>query len=61
MMTPLELAKTFVMLSAYFITRETTWCDIFPHPPPEGLEWCYGADKGTPPPGAGGQGMLLLH
>jgi hypothetical protein len=47
------------------ITRETTWCDIFPHPPPEGLEWCYGADKGTPaatPPAATNeQGQMLLR
>ena len=43
------------------VTRETTWCDIFPHPPPEGLEWCYGADKGTPQSATNAQGQLLLR
>ena len=46
------------------VTGATTWSDVFPYPPPAGLEWCYGPDAtptGAQPPATNGMGQLLLQ
>ena len=52
------LAAGLSRLGADDITKDTSWEDVFPYPPPEGLEWCYGADGGSASPP---QDQLLLQ
>ena len=50
------LAAGLSRLGAEGVTEETSWDDVFPFPPPAGLEWCYGADA---TPTEQGQQLLL--